>query len=95
MKLERPQYGQGKTKKALFAFGSRDVDLPDFDRPISVKENFYRSLRHQDPQWVPFPALEMQELHMAHIFPPPRAAILIWMPSATAGPSTAVPAAPA
>ena len=67
MKLERPPFGEGKTKKALFSFGARDVDLPDFDRPISVKENFYRAFRHQDPKWVPFPALEMQELHMAHI----------------------------
>ena len=67
MRLERPPFGQGKTRKAFFAFGHRDMDLPDFDRPISVKENFYRSLKHQDPRWVPFPAAEMQELHMAHI----------------------------
>ena len=67
MKLERPQRGVGKTIKATFAFGGGDVDLPDFDRPISIKENFYRSMRHQDPKWVPFPPVDMQELHMVHL----------------------------
>jgi len=67
MKLQRPQQGMGKTVKAKFPFGNADVDLPDFERPISIKENFYRSLRREDPCWVPFPLSDMQELHMTHL----------------------------
>ncbi len=67
MKLERPAPGTGKTKKATTAFGKIDVDLPDFDKPISIKENFYRALKHQDPCWVPFTPFDMQERHMTHL----------------------------
>lgn len=67
MKLERPKQGTGKTMKARFAFGNANVDLPDFDRPIPIKENFYRALQRKDPLWVPFPLADMQELHMNHL----------------------------
>ena len=65
--MERPAFKTGKTIKALMPFGSADIDLPAFDHPISVKENFYRAARRDKPCWVPFPAADMQELHMCHL----------------------------
>ena len=68
LKLERPRFGADvPTKKALMAFGPQDVLLPAFDLPISPKENFYRAARRDHPCWVPFPAADMQELHMCHL----------------------------
>ena len=67
MEIKRPAFGTGATIKALFPFGKADVALPAFDHPISVKENFYRAARRDHPRWVPFPAADMQELHMCHL----------------------------
>jgi len=68
MKYERPVFGSDvKTRKAYSAFGGPDIALPEFDKPISSKENFYRAARHENPLWVPFPAAEIQDLHMSHL----------------------------
>lgn len=68
MTLERPAYGTGNKKQTKSAFGGRPMDLPAFDTPISVKENFYRMARHENPLWVPLGSGETMELHMAHIY---------------------------
>ncbi len=67
MTFERPAFGTGKTKRALFPFGGPEVFLPAFELPISVKENFYRAARRDSPCWVPFPPADIQELHMCHL----------------------------
>ena len=68
MHCERPAYGSDvPTIRALSAFGRSGDPLPAFDHPISVKENFYRAARRDHPCWVPFPAADMQELHMVHL----------------------------
>jgi len=68
MKMERPAFGSGKTKPAKSAFGPMNLELPVFDEPISVKENFYRVARRENPMWIPFPPTEVQELHMCHLY---------------------------
>lgn len=68
MKLERPAFDTGKIKQSRSAFGGKPMDLPAFDTPISVKENFYRMARHEKPMWVPLGSGEVQELHMAHLY---------------------------
>ncbi len=67
MHVERPPFGSGRTRKALNAFRPMEAVLPAFDLPVSIRENFYRMARRDHPYWVPFPAAEMQELHMAHL----------------------------
>ena len=67
MRLERPVFGTGKTRPALSAFGNLKAELPAFEFPISIKENFYRAARRDQPCWVPFPAADMQDLHMCHL----------------------------
>ncbi len=68
MKLERPAYGgEVRTIPALFPFGGAGMRLPAFGAPISARENFYRAARRDRPLWVPFPAADMQELHMCHL----------------------------
>ncbi|MBR4744419.1 MAG: hypothetical protein IK082_09545 [Oscillospiraceae bacterium] len=67
MKYERPRYGEGKKTTVQPAFG-REMELPVFDYPISVKENFYRNAKREDPLWIPIPALETQELHMFNLY---------------------------
>ena len=66
--LDRPAFGsEGPTKKAMTLVGPQNKLLPAFENPISVKENFYRAMRRDNPCWVPFPAADMQELHMCHL----------------------------
>ena len=67
MKYERPRYGEGKKTTVQPAFG-REMELPVFDYPISIKENFYRNAKREDPLWIPIPALETQELHMFNLY---------------------------
>ncbi|MBR2520995.1 MAG: hypothetical protein IKE62_02280 [Oscillospiraceae bacterium] len=67
MTPERPAFGTGKILEARLPFANQNISLPAFEHPISVKENFYRTARRDTPRWVPFPAADMQELHMAHL----------------------------
>lgn len=69
MKYERPAFGDisVKTVKARIPFDNSDIDLPVFDLPISIRENFYRAANRDNPYWVPFPATDFQELHMSHL----------------------------
>ncbi len=68
MKLERPAFGADvPTKKANMVFGPKNVAIPVFDTPVTPKENFYRAMRRDRPLWVPFPAADVQELHMSHL----------------------------
>ena len=67
MRYERPKVGEGKKKTVTSMFGGT-MDLPVFDYPISVKENFYRNARREDPLWIPVPAAEVQELHMFNLY---------------------------
>ena len=67
MRFERPPFGSGPTKAAMFSFGNLKADLPAFELPITPKENFYRAARRDNPCWVPFPAADIQELHMCHL----------------------------
>ena len=65
--MERPAFGEGKTIPALMPFGGAGLRLPAFEHPIPIKENFYRAARRDHPRWVPFPAADMQSLHMCHL----------------------------
>ncbi len=67
MRYTRPEFGTGKTQNGVFAFGNLEVQMPVFESPISPKENFYRSARRDHPLWVPFPAVDTQELHMFNL----------------------------
>ena len=67
MQYIRPAFGAGETIPAMNPFGPAKDRLPKFEHPISVKENFYRAARRDAPRWVPFPAADVQELHMAHL----------------------------
>ena len=67
MNLDRPAFGKGAVRKAAQPFGGPDLLLPEFDRPIPIRENFYRSARRDRPRWVPFPSSDMQERHMCHL----------------------------
>lgn len=73
MTCKRPAYNDPSAKKKAamspFAlFGSCGYNLPAFDTPISVRENFYRAARRDNPMWIPLPAGEFQELHMSHLY---------------------------
>ena len=70
MKYERPKYGDPsvKTAPAQAAYARVNPLLPVFEHPISVKENYYRAARHENPMWVPMNCLELQELHMAMVY---------------------------
>ncbi len=65
--MERPAFGEGKTIPAFMPFGGAGLRLPAFEHPIPIKENFYRAARRDHPRWVPFPAADMQSLHMCHL----------------------------
>ncbi len=68
MKLTRPAFGSDfPAKKSLSPFGPQNVLLPAFDTPITPRENFYRAARRDHPLWVPFPASDLQSLHMCHL----------------------------
>lgn len=64
----RPAYGEGPSVQVKPVFGGQLLTLPKFDYPITPKENFYRALRRSAPLWVPFPTLELQELHMSGLY---------------------------
>ena len=68
MKYERPVWGRDPSVQVKTVFGGLTLTLPKFDYPITPKENFYRALRHDHPLWVPFTPLELQEMHMAHLY---------------------------
>ncbi len=68
LRLERPAFGaEFPTKEAIMPFGPQGILLPAFDLPITAKENFYRAARRDHPCWVPFPAADLQEMHMCHL----------------------------
>ena len=60
MTYERPKFGDPSVKTVATHsafFGSGDL-VPDFERPISIKENYYRAARHENPMWVPMNCIE-------------------------------------
>ena len=67
MKYDRPAFGTGETVEWRSPFAPAPVPLPKFTHPIPIKENFYRAARRDDPRWVPFPGVDMQEKHMCHL----------------------------
>ena len=73
MFYKRPAYNDPavKRKSALSPYtasGKLGFSVPDFDTPISARENFFRVARREAPMWIPFPAGEFQELHMSHLY---------------------------
>ncbi len=70
MTYERPKFGDPSVKTVATHsafFGSGDL-VPDFERPISIKENYYRAARHENPMWVPMNCIETQEMHMSQVY---------------------------
>lgn len=62
MKYPRPPYQAPgvKTFRKPGMFGLPDTELPVPDFPISVKENFRRLARREDPLWVTNSSIEME-----------------------------------
>ncbi|MBQ8831077.1 MAG: hypothetical protein IJ017_05725 [Oscillospiraceae bacterium] len=56
MKYERPEYLAEGIKVTEFGsafFGDTVLKVPVFDRPISIRENFKRAYKRENPVWVP------------------------------------------
>lgn len=53
MKYERLPYKAPGTKTEIVATSNFPVEIPVFDRPIDVKENFRRCAERKNPLWVP------------------------------------------
>ena len=51
-----------KTKKIKLMFGNAEIEIPEFDLPISARENFHRAMDKDDPRWVPNSLTDMQAL---------------------------------
>lgn len=67
MAYTKPAYGEGPTIEVKSIFSTTSMTLPKFDYPITPKENFYRSLHHDNPMWVPMPSIELQDLYMSQL----------------------------
>lgn len=55
MNYERPMYldERVKTAKSKIRFNKSAVKVPVLERPISIRENFIRAYKRQNPLWVP------------------------------------------
>ncbi len=53
MKYERLPYKAPGSVIEHVGTSIRPMDIPVFDRPIPLRENFQRVLNHEDPVWVP------------------------------------------
>jgi len=53
MKYEKIPYKAPGAKFENVGTSMFPIDIPVFDRPIDLKENFRRVLKHENPMWVP------------------------------------------
>jgi len=51
-----------RTTKMSMPFGNAEISIPEFDLPISLRENFKRAVSKRDPLWVPNTLTDMQSL---------------------------------
>ena len=72
MKYARPEINDPtiKTKKITLSFGGAEVIVPSFETPIPIRENFFRAARRENPMWVPYPASDIQSLHINELATP-------------------------
>ena len=64
MKYPRPAYRDPSvaTEKVTAMFSSVENEIPVFDTPISIKDNFYRAAKRQSPLWAPASSTSLQSL---------------------------------
>jgi len=62
MNLPRYDYLQvgAPTKKVKMRHSNSEISLPEFDRPVSIVENFKRVAQRDKPYWVPNPLTDIQ-----------------------------------
>ncbi len=72
MKYPRPAYMDPNVKidTSYTIFGHVETKAPKFDYPISAKENFVRMAHRDHPMWVPFPATDIQSIHINELADP-------------------------
>lgn len=67
MKYKRPAYHDPSVKfvhkPGFFGFGDSDVPVPEY--PISIRENFRRAARRENPVWVPNSMAEFNSTMLA------------------------------
>jgi len=64
MQYPRPPYKDPTitTEKVTALFSSVQNEIPLFETPISIKENFYRAAKRQSPLWAPASSTTLQSL---------------------------------
>jgi len=64
MKYPRPAYRDANVKieSKLPAFGSKRIEIPRFDTPITPRENFKRSMSRTTPMWTPCSITDFQTI---------------------------------
>jgi len=65
MKYPRPKFQDPAVKTTTNTtgfFAATPVTAPVFDAPISLRENFLRAARRENPMWVPIPFTDIQLL---------------------------------
>ena len=69
MKYERPAFGAEGVPSVEFkpAFASGTMRVPEFDRPISIRENFRRAWQRKDPYWVPNAMTDVRSEMLANL----------------------------
>ena len=70
MKYPRPAFGDSSiaTEKVTALFSNAQSEIPVFDTPISIIENFKRVAKRQSPMWAPASSMTLQSLlRMVHL----------------------------